>query len=228
MKCNSIFLIISLLFLFLGAWFLNIPYIANCLLAKQELKKHFYENKENFISFATTFDNTSPLQFEVYSGDTIFMNLQDTSINSIPTFIDSTYRINSNTKSLFQVNSNNCLEVIENDTIRICNHSWQVIFYGSYKDKRIHNLLSYYGWTSSDFEKIVVKVKELGCSSLSIESKNIKLNYKIISYYNDGGTHCFGPSDGYFDYLYTKEPDSFIFKENLIPYEGDYYGVEVW
>jgi hypothetical protein len=116
------------------------------------------------------------------------------------------------------------LIINKDDTIEVCNRKWQVNFYGHFKDKRIDDLLRYIGWTKPDFENIVMKVKELSCHSLNTESGNFIIGFRTISYYSDGGFHCFGHTDGHFDYLYTTKPESFQWKESLVKLDGEFYG----
>lgn len=156
------------------------------------------------------------------------MTFQDTSIYYAGIFIDSNYVIRPKTRSEFRINDNSCLEVIDIDTMEVCNHNWQVQFFGHYKDKKIDDLLDYYGWIRQDFEQIVEKVQRLNCYGFANGDKHFGLSYKFVSYYNDGLLHCFGHSDGYFDYMYTTQPDSFYWQSSLEQLEDNFYGIKHW
>ena len=221
----------ALIFIFCGFCFFILPrvvFLIKCLAAEKEIENNFANNKRGFIELAAILNNTSPIQFDIYSHDSININFKDTSIDYVDMFIDSNYTLNPETKLYFRVNPNGCLEVIGTDTIEVCNHNWQVNFFGNYRDHRIDNLLYYYGWTRENFEQIVEKVQGLNCYSFANGDKSFGLSYKVVSYYNDGGLHCFGHEDGYFDYLYTTRPDSFFWKESLEQLDGYFYSIKYW
>lgn len=156
------------------------------------------------------------------------MTFQDSSIYYVDLFIYSTYYIGPKTKSDFLIDKQGCLEILDTDTMKVCNNNWQVQFFGHYKNQKIDGLLNYYGWTRQDFESLVEKVQELNCYGFSNNKEGFGLNFKIVSYYNDGILHCFGHSDGYFDYLHTAQPDSFYWQSSLKKLEENYYGIEHW
>lgn len=208
----------------------NYSFAIECFKAEKEQRQHFVDNKTAFYDLVPLVSKATPIDFDIALGDTLFMTFQDSSIYYTDLFIDSTYKIRHSTKTEFLINDNNCLEVINKDTMEVCNHNWQIRFYGHYKDKRIDRLLDYYGWTRPDFEKVVEKVQGLNCYSFSNQNGNFGLRYNIIHYRESASrlTNCFGHSDGYFDYLYTTQPDSFYWKNSLDHYEENFYGIEHW
>lgn len=206
----------------------RITFSIECLLVENELEKNYFDNKPDFFELAKFVENTPSLEFDFYSGDSIYMKFQDSSIYYVNLFIDSVYSIKSETKSEFLVDEKGCLVIIDYDTIKICNNNWQVQFYGHYKNKKIDQLLGYYGWTRQDFEKLIEKVKGLNCYSFKNSKNDFELGYKIVSYYNDRIFHCFGHPDGYFDYLYTSQPESIYWQSSLKKFGENYYGIEHW
>lgn len=206
----------------------RIIFSLECMAAEAQLEKNFEAKKVEFFELANLVEHTPPLEFDLYSVDTINMRFHPPSIYSPDLFIDSIYFIGPAEKSGFLVNENNCLEIVDTDTMEVCNHNWLVHFHGHYKDNRIDNLLSYYGWPRMSFEKLVEKVQALNCMGFSNGNMGFELRYKVVSYYNDEIIHCFGHSDGYFDYLYTAQPDSFYWQSSLKQLEDNFYGIEHW
>ncbi len=227
-KKISIGIILTLVCILLFFEGRRISFSLECLSTEEDLKEHFEVHKVDFHEFVPLIKDAQPIAFDIYAKDTLTISFQDLSIDYIDLFIDSVYRINSNSKQLFQFNDSNCLEVVVSDTTIVCNHNWKVNFYGHYKDDRINELLKYYGWNRSDFEVVVKKVQKLDCHRFSNANGNFNLGYKYVSYYNDGIMHCFGHSDGLFDYMYTNEPDSFYWQESLEHYEDKFYGIHNW
>ncbi|PCJ64368.1 MAG: hypothetical protein COA58_13520 [Bacteroidetes bacterium] len=225
-------IIIGILILVLGGLLFfegrRITFSIECISAETELQKNFEEKKFDFFELAKFTKNTSPLQFDFHSGDTIYMTFQDSSIYYVDFFIDSIYSIRPETKLEFLIDEDGCLGVVDSDTVKVCNNNWRVQFYGHYKDKRIDQLLSYYGWTRHDFESLVEQVQELNCDGFTNSKNHFGLNYKTVSYYNNDFLHCFGHGDGYFGYLYTTQPDSFYGLSSLKKLENNYYGIEGW
>ena len=214
-----------------GLWLFegrSVTFMFECFVAEKELEKNFVDNEAAFFDLVPFLDRSTPIQFDFHSEDSIYMTFQDSAIYYSDLFIDSNYSIGPETKSEFRINKNGCLEIIEADTLEVCNHNWQIQFFGHYKDKRINQLLSYYGWTRKDFEPLVEKIRVLNCTGFSNGEKYFALSYKIVSYYDDGMLHCFGHSDGYFDYMYTAQPDSFRWQSSLNKLDGNYYGIEHW
>lgn len=214
-----------------GLWILEgrrITFSFECIEAETDLDNNFRNNKSAFFDLIPLVQKALPIQFEVHSKDTIYLSFQDTSTSFDNLFIDSNYTIKSGTKSTYQINDKGCLLVIDKDTVEVCNHGWQILFIGHYKDNRIDNLLNYYGWIRPDFEQIVEKIQSLNCYGFAKEGQNFKLSYNIVSYSKDGILHCFGHSDGYFDYLYTVDPDSFFWQSSLEHLEGNFYGIKHW
>jgi hypothetical protein len=208
----------------------NYSFAWECLQAKKEQEKHFFDNKPAFFELASLVHDKTPITFDLSSNDSLYITFQDSSINYSDLFIDSTYNIRPRTKTVFRINTRNCLEVVNQDTIEVCNHNWQIQFYGHYKDKRIDNLLNYYGWKRLDFERVVEKVQELDCYGFINQNTSFGLSYKLVYYHEPtaGLFGCFGHSNGYFDYLYTTESDSFYWQNSLNQYEGNFHGIEHW
>jgi hypothetical protein len=157
----------------------RITFSLECLSAETELEKNFVANKNIFIEISKFVDDIPPLEFDFHSGDTIYMTFQDSSTYFVDLFIDSTYNIRPETKSDFQINEDGCLEIIDSDTLKVCNNNWQVQFYGHYKNQKINGLLNYYGWNRQDFERLVEKVQGLNCNGFSNTKKGFGLRYKI-------------------------------------------------
>lgn len=206
----------------------RVTFLFECLSATTELEKNYEVNKAMFSNLTRFVNGSSPIQFDLYSNDSLYMTFQDSSIYYIDLFVDSNYTIKPETTSEFKINNKGCLEVIKTDTIEVCNNNWQVQFFGHYKDQRINYLLKYYGWKRKDFEQLVEKVQRLNCYGFALDNNKYVLSYKTVSYYNDGQLHCFGHSDGYFDYLYTTHPDSFYWQNSITNLEGNYYGIKHW
>ena len=70
---------------------------------ESELEKNFEDNNDDFFEFANFVKNTSPIEFEFHSDDTICTSFQDSSIQYIDLFIDNTYYIRPRIKSDFQI-----------------------------------------------------------------------------------------------------------------------------
>jgi len=206
----------------------RITFSMECFLAETELEMNFGGNKDDFFELAKFVKNTSPIEFDFHSGDTIYMTFQDSAIRIFDLFIDSTYYIRPGIKSDFKIDEDGCLEFIHSDTIKVCNNNWQIIFYGHYKNQKINGLLNYYGWTRKDFDRLVENVQKINCLGFENNKNGFGLSYKIVSYYNDRILHCLRHSDGYFDYLYTAQPDNFYLQNSLNKLEDNYYGIKHW
>ncbi len=206
----------------------RITFSLECLSAEKELEKNFQDNKPSFYELMRLVKRSPSIQFDMFSGDTIYLSFHDTAMQYKNLFRDSVYTIGPQTKTKFSINSDGCLEVMETDTWKVCNQPWEVRFYGHYKDQRIDHLLNYYGWTRYGFEQLVRNIQAINCNGFRKEENDFSLRYKNISYFNDGILHCFGHHDGSFEYLYTTQPESFPWQNNLKKLEENYYTINSW
>lgn len=226
-------IVISVTVLILGIILFNfdwrrISFTKECLAAEKELKEFYETNKEELIYMAMLAAEQSSIEFYLNSDNTIGMTFQDTLSRRENYFMDSTYVIHDLKSPRFAISDEGELTVVRHDTILVP-RSWEVQFYGDYKDPRLIEFLNYQGWSATEFENLVSKVKSLEGTNFSIHEGSFLLGHNVVDYEDHGGLFvCFGHSDGYFDILFSKNTDEFQCSNSLKSYGDDFYGIEHW
>jgi len=220
-----------LTFLGLLAWESErITFAIECLAAESALHEHFTRNETAFQALVPMVKANRPIDFYIYSNDTMYITFEDTTNNVDGFQFDNFHNIEAFSAHTFQVDSNGFLTIAGADTVKTCEPGWTVSFYGDYRETQMDAFLPYLGWTRSDFNQVIQQVQALSCYGFEGCKDEFVLSYERVLFYPapEGLTVCFGRTGGYFDYLYTNKTDNDYSPKDLIQYSNNYYGITNW